>query len=114
MLLLVPNCPDTTLIEHVDAAVLARLIYTSTLWCSGFLADFMHGAHMKNFFEAARVNEVKERMALLRPDSERLWGKMNLFDLHGILSAVPSCRQFSAGDSRLGQMCIRVWYVSHT
>ncbi len=31
---------------------------------------------MKNLFEAARVEEVKERMARLRPDSERLWGKM--------------------------------------
>ena len=32
---------------------------------------------MKNLFEPARAKEVKERMALLRPDSERLWGKMN-------------------------------------
>jgi hypothetical protein len=32
---------------------------------------------MKNLFEAARVEEVKERTARLRPDSERLWGKMN-------------------------------------
>src|SRR5712692_3890040 len=32
---------------------------------------------MKNLFEAARVEEVKERMAQLRPDSKRLWGKMN-------------------------------------
>jgi hypothetical protein len=32
---------------------------------------------MKNLFEAARVEEVKERMAQLRPDSERQWGKMN-------------------------------------
>jgi Protein of unknown function (DUF1569) len=32
---------------------------------------------MKNLFEEARVEEVKERMAQLRPDSERLWGKMN-------------------------------------
>jgi hypothetical protein len=32
---------------------------------------------VKNLFEAARVEEVKERMAQLRPDSERLWGKMN-------------------------------------
>ena len=29
---------------------------------------------MKNLFEAARVEEVKERVAQLRPDSERLWG----------------------------------------
>jgi transposase InsO family protein len=32
---------------------------------------------MKNLFEATRVQEVKERIALLRPDSERLWGTMN-------------------------------------
>jgi Protein of unknown function (DUF1569) len=32
---------------------------------------------MKNLFEAARVEEVKKRMAELRPDSERQWGKMN-------------------------------------
>jgi hypothetical protein len=32
---------------------------------------------MKNLFEVATVEEVKERMAQLSPDSERLWGKMN-------------------------------------
>src|SRR5260370_15958828 len=32
---------------------------------------------MKNLFEAAVVEEVKERMAILRADSERQWGKMN-------------------------------------
>ncbi len=32
---------------------------------------------MKNLFEAATVDEVKARMAQLRPDSERLWGRMN-------------------------------------
>jgi hypothetical protein len=32
---------------------------------------------MKNLFEAARVEEVKKRIALLGPDSERQWGKMN-------------------------------------
>jgi hypothetical protein len=32
---------------------------------------------MKNLFEAATAAEVKERMARLRPDSERLWGKMD-------------------------------------
>jgi Protein of unknown function (DUF1569) len=31
---------------------------------------------MKNLFEAATVEEVKERMAQLRLDSERLWGRM--------------------------------------
>ena len=32
---------------------------------------------MKNFFDPARVEEVKQRIARLRPDSERHWGKMN-------------------------------------
>src|SRR5215213_11766648 len=32
---------------------------------------------MKNLFDAAAVEEVKERIARLRPDSERLWGVMN-------------------------------------
>jgi hypothetical protein len=32
---------------------------------------------MKNLFEVARVDEVKQRMTQLRPDSRRLWGKMN-------------------------------------
>jgi hypothetical protein len=32
---------------------------------------------MKNLFEAARVEEVKERMAQLMLDSEPLWGRMN-------------------------------------
>ena len=32
---------------------------------------------MKNLFEAATVKEVKGRIARLRPDSDRLWGKMN-------------------------------------
>jgi Protein of unknown function (DUF1569) len=32
---------------------------------------------MKNLFEPARAKEVKERIALLGPGSERLWGTMN-------------------------------------
>ena len=32
---------------------------------------------MKNLFEAATVEEVKKRVAQLRPDSERQWGTMN-------------------------------------
>jgi hypothetical protein len=31
----------------------------------------------KNLFEPAAVNEITDRMAHLRPDSERRWGKMN-------------------------------------
>jgi hypothetical protein len=32
---------------------------------------------MKNLFEAATVEEVKERLVRLRPDSGRQWGTMN-------------------------------------
>jgi hypothetical protein len=32
---------------------------------------------MKNLFDAARVEEVKQRLARLRTDSQRQWGKMN-------------------------------------
>jgi Protein of unknown function (DUF1569) len=32
---------------------------------------------MKNLFEAARVEEVKQRLARLQPDSQRQWGQMN-------------------------------------
>ena len=32
---------------------------------------------MKDLFDAARVEEVKQRIARLRPDSQRQWGKMN-------------------------------------
>jgi RNA processing factor Prp31 len=31
---------------------------------------------MKDLFRTETLDEVKERMALLRPGSERLWGKM--------------------------------------
>jgi hypothetical protein len=32
---------------------------------------------MKNLYEPAALEEVKTRMAQLKPDSQRLWGKMN-------------------------------------
>ena len=32
---------------------------------------------MKNLFDAARVEEAKQRIARLRPDSQRQWGEMN-------------------------------------
>lgn len=32
---------------------------------------------MKNLYEAATVEEVKKRIAQVRPDSARQWGKMN-------------------------------------
>ena len=32
---------------------------------------------MNNLFEPTSVQEVKQRITQLRPDSERQWGKMN-------------------------------------
>jgi hypothetical protein len=31
---------------------------------------------MKNLFDVARIAEVRERIARMKPDSQRLWGKM--------------------------------------
>ena len=57
--------------------MLACLIYNSIAWRSGLLADHRCGAYMKNLFEAARVQEVKERIGFRwRPDSgQGLWGE---------------------------------------
>jgi hypothetical protein len=52
---------------------------------------------MKNLFEPATAAEVKARLAQLRPDSERLWGKMN------VAQAVAHCcggLEMALGDSR--------------
>lgn len=58
---------------------------------------------MKNLFEAATVDEVKERMARLRPDSARAWGKMNA------AQAVAHCSggiELALGDRRPPRMLI--------
>jgi len=34
-------------------------------------------ARIRNLFDASAVEEIKRRAALLRPDSERQWGRMN-------------------------------------
>jgi hypothetical protein len=52
---------------------------------------------MKNLFEPATVEEVKERLVHLRPDSERLWGTMNA------AQAVAHCAaglELAVGDQR--------------
>jgi hypothetical protein len=41
------------------------------------VVDWRRSFGVKNLFESARVEEVKQRIARLRPDSERQWGKMN-------------------------------------
>ena len=52
---------------------------------------------MKNLFETARVEEVKAWLVHLRPDSERLWGKM------GAAQALAHCSaalEVAVGDNR--------------
>jgi hypothetical protein len=51
---------------------------------------------MKNLYESTTVATVKERVAHLRPDSQRLWGKMN------VAQAVAHCSlglEWAVGDS---------------
>ncbi|MGH9739364.1 MAG: DUF1569 domain-containing protein [Candidatus Acidiferrales bacterium] len=51
---------------------------------------------MKNLYEATTVATVKERVAHLRPDRQRLWGKMN------VAQAVAHCSlglEWAVGDS---------------
>jgi Protein of unknown function (DUF1569) len=58
---------------------------------------------MKNLFEPATVKEVKQRMAQLRPDSEHLWGKMN------VAQAVAHCAaslEWAVGDKRPPRMFV--------
>ena len=42
---------------------------------------------MKNLFEPAAVEGITDRMAHLRPDSERQWGKMNVAQMLAHCSA---------------------------
>jgi Protein of unknown function (DUF1569) len=42
---------------------------------------------MKNLFEPATVNEIADRIAHLRPDSERQWGKMQVAQMLAHCSA---------------------------
>jgi hypothetical protein len=37
----------------------------------------MHGTDMKTLFETSSVDEIKQRLAKLNPESQRLWGKMD-------------------------------------
>lgn len=42
---------------------------------------------MKNLFEATAAQEIKQRLAILRPDNERQWGKMNVAQMLAHCSA---------------------------
>src|SRR5271154_3324768 len=58
---------------------------------------------MKNLFEAARAEEIKSRMALLRPDSERLWGKMNAAQA---MAHCAGAMEMAVGDTRPPRMFV--------
>ena len=58
---------------------------------------------MKNLYEPATVEEVKQRIAQLRPDSERQWGKMNVAQM------VAHCSgglEWAVGDKRPPRMFV--------
>jgi len=58
---------------------------------------------MRNLFEPAAATEVKERLAQLRPESERMWGTMNA------AQAVAHCSgglQLAMGEMRPPRMLV--------
>jgi hypothetical protein len=58
---------------------------------------------MKNLFEPTSVQEVKQRIAQLRPDSERRWGKMNPGQA---LAHCSRAMETALGDTNLPRMLI--------
>ena len=58
---------------------------------------------MKNLYEPARLEEVKQRMARLQPDSQRQWGKMNAPQM---LAHCATAMEWAVGDTRPQRMFI--------
>jgi len=58
---------------------------------------------MKSLFDPAAVNEVKQRMALLTPDTQRQWGKM---DPAQMLAHCSAAMEVSVGDKIMKQILI--------
>ena len=58
---------------------------------------------MKNLYEPARIEELKQRMAGLRPDSARQWGKMNAPQA---LAHCSTAMEWAVGDTRPPRMFI--------
>ncbi|MGH9741528.1 MAG: DUF1569 domain-containing protein [Candidatus Acidiferrum sp.] len=56
---------------------------------------------MKNLFESARVEEVKERLARLRPETVRQWGKMNVAQA---MAHCATAMEWAVGDKRPPRM----------
>ena len=58
---------------------------------------------MKNLFEAADVEEVQARLASLQPDSERVWGSMNVAQM---LAHCSMGMEMAVGEMRPPRMLI--------
>ena len=58
---------------------------------------------MKNLFDAALVEALKERIIRLKPDSERLWGKMKVAQM---LAHCSASLQLATGDTRPPQLLV--------
>jgi hypothetical protein len=56
---------------------------------------------MKRLFEPAAVNEIADRMAHLRPGSERQWGKMNVAQMLAHCSAAIGMAEGKVYPSRI-------------
>src|SRR5215216_4928211 len=52
---------------------------------------------MTDLFEPTAVNEVKQRIGHLTPDSKRVWGKMNVAQM---LAHCAASMEYAVGDSR--------------
>jgi hypothetical protein len=58
---------------------------------------------MKNLYDPAAVEEVKERMARLRPESLRQWGKMNAAQA---MAHCAGAMEWAVGDKRPPRMVV--------
>src|SRR5580658_7286118 len=66
-------CLACSLTNPIHSASPAFLITLRPIMAKWMLQLFP----MKNLFETTRVDEIKQRLAQLRPDSGRQWGRMN-------------------------------------
>jgi len=58
---------------------------------------------MKNIFDAATLEEIKQRIGTLRPESKRKWGKMEVAQM---LAHCSAALEVAAGKKRLPRMFI--------
>lgn len=67
------------------------------------LAAVWETSRMKNLYEAATVDEIKKRVAQLRPDSQRQWGKMDAAQAQAHCAAA---LEWAVGDSHPPRMLL--------